>query len=332
MRGKKKLLSNIMHAAGIDRINLLNRNILFVLAYHRIKPHHDYVCRFDEDVWGPEINQFRAHIRWLQKHTTLLKKDEVLALLESKLCGGGPYSAITFDDGYVDNYQYAFPVLKELGACATFFIPSEQIQERYVGWWDMIAYYVKNSAKRSITIHGKDFSLEGNKARLAAIRAIQRMMKLEPARETRGLVHELSQVCNVPEPPAEAQDLELMTWQQIGEMVEAGMSIGSHGHSHTVLSTMSLEHQIEEMKQSRKILAEKTGQLIDSIAFPVGGKDHFSDQTCRAAKALGYKLLYSFNTGFNILGDTKDGHIKRFAPGNDLPSLTSALANPKIFL
>ena len=46
--------------------------------------------------------------------------------------------AITFDDGYLDNYQYAFPVLKEFGFAAAFFVTAEDIGKKGFMTWDML--------------------------------------------------------------------------------------------------------------------------------------------------------------------------------------------------
>ena len=332
MRHKKKILCNIIHAAKLDGLNLTNKDILYVLAYHRIRPCRDHVCCFDEAVWGPDLDQFRAHVHWVKNHSTLLSKDDLLDLMEHKRYNGGPYSMITFDDGYVDNYQYAFPILQDLKAYATFFIPSGQIEDRQIGWWDLIAYYIKNCCQESITVQNRVYQLDNQDMRVSTIHALQQRMKLEPARDTSGLIQELAQASKVPEVTPEQESHELMTWEQIKEMASSGMTIGSHGHTHTVMATMDIDTQIEEMKISRQIISGKIGQQVDSIAFPVGGESHFTAQTCQAAKELGYKLIYSYNTGFNKLARLNSGHIKRFEPRNELPLLSSAMAFPQLLI
>ena len=54
------------------------------------------------------------------------------------------------DDGYIDNYTLAYPLLKVLNLPAIFFISTSLIEERHLGWWDIIDYMLKKSRKNTI--------------------------------------------------------------------------------------------------------------------------------------------------------------------------------------
>jgi peptidoglycan/xylan/chitin deacetylase (PgdA/CDA1 family) len=47
-----------------------------------------------------------------------------------------------------------------------------------------------------------------------------------------------------------------LNWQEAGEMIRGGMAIGSHTHSHHVLTQLGTDHQGEELTQSRRTLRE----------------------------------------------------------------------------
>jgi peptidoglycan/xylan/chitin deacetylase (PgdA/CDA1 family) len=95
------------------------RRRVVVLCYHSIHPSLPFASA------APEL--FRQHLRWLKAHCDVVP---LRALLGSRRHSGGtrPIVAITFDDGYKDNYTYAFPLLKEAGAPATIFVTTGFIE------------------------------------------------------------------------------------------------------------------------------------------------------------------------------------------------------------
>ncbi len=83
-----------------------------VLCYHSVHPSKPFAKT-------PEL--FEAHLTWLREHCDVIRFREALDAAERPR-GNRPAVAITFDDGYVDNYEYAFPLLQRHGVPATFFL------------------------------------------------------------------------------------------------------------------------------------------------------------------------------------------------------------------
>ena len=100
------------------------------------------------------------------------------------------------------------------------------------------------------------------------------------------------------EMPLENSNL-FMTWEQVIEMQQAGMDIGSHGHSHEILSHLSVEEQREELTLSKKVIEDHIKVPVEALAYPVGGKNTYSPETCKIAKECGYKVAFTFIAGYN---------------------------------
>jgi len=98
-----------------------------------------------------------------------------------------------------------------------------------------------------------------------------------------------------------------MSWDEIRDMRSAGMEIGSHSLSHTILAHLSEEEQFEELSKSKEIIEQELGETIPSVAYPVGESTTYTTVTEQLAERCGYQIGFSFNSGFN-----RELHNRRF--------------------
>jgi peptidoglycan/xylan/chitin deacetylase (PgdA/CDA1 family) len=88
-----------------------------VLCYHSVDPRPSYL--------GLTPGLFGEHLDWLAEHCRVVPLDELVATPRHR---GGPYVAITFDDGYADNHTHALPLLAARGMSASFFLTAGFIE------------------------------------------------------------------------------------------------------------------------------------------------------------------------------------------------------------
>lgn len=327
----KDSVAELLYRTGVTRKHLRpSASLLIVFAYHRIKPRErGFRTAFDRGVFGPDPGAFREQLEWLRSHTRVLSEEELLTVAET----GDPLeeacSVVTFDDGYRDNYTLALPLLEELGIPATFFIPSRLIETRRLGWWDLIAYFLDRCQKRSINVNGREHLL--GRKRSAVISYFHRVMRLRPADETANLLEQLSAACEVPFPRRSAQSAELMSWREVRDASSRGVRIGSHTHSHRVLKTLGRAALWEELTSSKRLLEEKTGQRIRTLAYPCGSYQDFDETVQQATVEAGYRLAFSFNTGVQQGGRLEPFDVKRLG-ASELPSRLAAITLfPRLF-
>jgi len=123
----KDRLGRITFASHIDRILLANAAV--IVAFHHV---HD---TFDPNGLAISRRMFERFCRFFARHFRVVALRELVDRLERRQ-PVGRHLAITFDDGYLDNFENAAPVLKSLSLPATFFVVSRWIGSDVVPWWD----------------------------------------------------------------------------------------------------------------------------------------------------------------------------------------------------
>ncbi len=293
------MLSEVLFRTGTLLIlKGLRRDRMVVLNYHRIRPDDaGFSTPFDDGAYGPTASQFEEQMLWLKRHIRVLTEAEIIECLRFGRGPGEMSVLVTTDDGYRDNYTHAYPVLRRHQIPAIFFVPSGLIESRRLGWWDRLAYMLKRTTKTQITYEGRTLDLV--RRREEAFAFLKRKIIDRMRSEARNPLDHLDTLCEVDPPSARDQERELMTWEQLKEMREHGIAIGSHTHSHPVLGQLDPERQRAELTVSKELIARKTGGAVRSIAYPMGNRAHFTAETQRIGKESGYDLGFSFYSGFN---------------------------------
>jgi len=311
--GKRDFLARCMHwsAATFLLDRLPPRNMLLVLVYHRIgNPNEDL---FDPGVFSATGEQFSEQIRHLKRKVSLVTLEEAQAFVEGNLKDRTPQYRvlITFDDGYLDNYSVAFPILRAHDVQGVFFLSTGLIGSDAVPWWDEIAFLVKTARKRQFALrYPAEMRINLGKEELSgAIRKIMNLYKRTENEDPRRFIQELKEQTSAEDLPQTGR--RFLNWDEAKSMIEGGMAIGSHCHSHSILSQLQAEQQDFELTHSRALLTEKLGIGIDSIAYPVGIKSSFSAGTQDLARAAGYRIGFSYYGGTNALGQSNTYNVKR---------------------
>jgi peptidoglycan/xylan/chitin deacetylase (PgdA/CDA1 family) len=287
---------------------------LLVLTYHRIGDG-------DADPWDPGVfsatgDEFDAQIGYLKRKGMLVTLDEALEYVDgtyndkSKRCR----VLITFDDGCLDNYETAYPILRSHGAQGLFFLCSGLVGTGKALWWDQIAYLVKSSQRRQFSLHypvslNVNIDLDGLRKSLRRIFDLyERVDNIDPER----FIDELKAALGVSELPPESQ--RYLNWEQAREMLNGGMALGAHTHSHPRLSLMSHDEQRWELTHSRAVLQEKLGIEAETMAYPFGSPTAFTGETESFAEEAGYRAAFSyFGQMTNMQGKIDRYNVKRVA-------------------
>jgi peptidoglycan/xylan/chitin deacetylase (PgdA/CDA1 family) len=313
LRGKRELLSRGLYWSGtlFAFSQLPARDSLLVLTYHRVgDPESD--C-FDPGVFSATGDEFYEQLAYLKHNLSPVTLEEALAFVEGteKDKSSRCRVLITFDDGYLDNYETAYPILRSHGLQGVFFLCTGLVGSCFIPWWDRISYMVRTAQRRQFSLHYPgDLEVDVDRDGLTtSLQAILRLYKRPENCDSSRFIRELSEAAMGQEPSGTLR--RFLSWDEAKEMMDGGMAIGAHTHSHTILSQLDPEKQFEELSQSREILKQKLCFEPESLAYPVGSPSSFTEETERIAEETGYRAAFSYYGGQNLPGKMTRFNIKR---------------------
>lgn len=210
---------------------------LNILAFHRIMP--------DESPYfippmAMTLKSFKGIVRWLSKGHKV-KRLEQVARGTSQDNLRGSVTALTFDDGYLDNFEIAKSILEKYRLPATFFVPIDIIDESGVYWWDYLRYIIE--------IHRKGFSTWLKELGFPVFNDIKTDKNISTNAYGRKLVQYLNGMTQRQRNKVLAAMKKefgpyggkrlLMNWNEIRQLHTDGFEIGSHSLSHIPLTDLS---------------------------------------------------------------------------------------------
>ncbi len=270
------------------------KDSLLVLTYHRVGDE-------ESDPWNPSIfsataDEFDEQVSYVKRKHAPVTLDEALAFVDGtdKSNSGRCRVLFTFDDGYLDNYESAFPILKSHGMQGVFFLCSDIVGSGYVPWWDQIAYLVKSGTRKKFTLSFPK-TLDVDIERDGLEQSLQHILNLYKTPENLDLnrfIGELKETVGGKELPIERR--RFLDWDEAREMLAGGMAIGAHTQTHPMLSKLSEDEQRKELCQSKAIISEKLGIKVDALAYPFGSPTAFTKVTEKIAEEAGFRGAFSY--------------------------------------
>jgi peptidoglycan/xylan/chitin deacetylase (PgdA/CDA1 family) len=268
---------------------------VLVLNYHRIGESED--SPFDRSLWSSTAEAFHEQVRFIARQADAILPAELEDALRA---GRGRHVMLTFDDGYRDNHELAYPILRSHGVRACFFIATGFLDSPHPAWWDEIAWMVHRSERAEIEPGpwlAAPLAVDGG-GRDQAVRALTERYKGLSGEDAERFLDFLAEATGSGRcEPAEAAD-EWMTWDMVREMSEAGMEIGGHTVTHPVLSRVAPERQRDEIAGCRARLEHEVGRPMHSFSYPNGTIDSFGPETRASLEVEGVRLAFSFYGGY----------------------------------
>ncbi|WP_260703684.1 polysaccharide deacetylase family protein [Edaphobacter flagellatus] len=312
---KRSLAANLLRRLGVLHTleALRSKPGILIATHHRIG--NASASRFDRALYSASTDELDQQLKYFKRHFHVVDGEELEAIVSGKEKLTHMSVAITFDDGYIDDYLTSFNILKSNDCTGFFFLVSEYVGTNTIPWWDEIAYRVRNTKKTSLSFqYPVPLTINLTSDRQPAIRTVLSHYKRPDNHHGEKLLEQLrlQTECELP-----ITGRRFINWEETREMQAAGMTIGSHTRSHRILGQLSPEDQWLELSKSKKAIEEGIGSSITSIAYPVGIYGSFNQTTERIAQELGYRLGFSFYGGVNTPQRMQPTNLLRMATNPD---------------
>ena len=306
----KTIVSATLYYAGV--LHLLRRIALrkkaVVLMYHRVLTPEQRRRTASQAGLVVEDATFARHVALLKKHFNIISLEE----FQDRLLNNRPFEdascLITFDDGWIDNFENALPVLRANGVPSVIFLAVNFIGQQRLFTREALTHLLTR-AIRHCRMHPD---------RVEAVRSVLEPLQLgraldvsdeEPLSRVKAMIesHRYASgpayeaaVCALARElgVAEAELSELDTfvdWTQVDAMRQAGVAFGGHGADHRILTQVSPDEVQSEVQTSFSTMGSRLGVPARSFAYPGGG---WSTAVAEAVKQAGYQLAFTIDPGF----------------------------------
>ncbi len=247
------------------------------------------------------IDAFRRQLKHLGRWYDVISLDELIERIAARRRFGRPTVVITIDDGFRDNYDLAFPALAGMDFPATIFLTSGFIGTEKVPWVDEIGMAVRRTGRRRLALpellgeRTLDLSTLEKKAR--ASHALYKALLEVEDEERRRYVARLLETLREETDGAGERERFMLSWEEIRDMNERGISFGAHTVSHPILSRMRLADAEREILDSKETIEERLGREVRHFAVPNGRDADFSDALRAFCKESGFRSVATTNSG-----------------------------------
>ncbi len=293
----RRSLLRALHRIGVFGVGRrLLHSAVPVLTYHHVVP--DGLAPAERPSDAVPVSEFMRQVEYLVSNHRLVD-GAAIAAFASGARDLPPHAAlITFDDGYLDNYEHAFPILEHRGAPAVFFVTSDFLDDPDGRlWFERLDQLLAALPEPALSAWLAARPLPGGPPPRDPARLRQRLKRTD--RETRDrCLSELETLLPRNARIHRRRYTAPMSWAHAREMAAAGMTIGAHTATHQVLAAESAGRVRDELTTSRARIERELGIPCRCFSYPNGERDDVREEDAAAVAQAGFACAFTQVSGF----------------------------------
>jgi peptidoglycan/xylan/chitin deacetylase (PgdA/CDA1 family) len=298
---------SIKSAASIAKAKLgLPRSIpgsVNIIAYHRVVRDIEKAER--DAIYGIVISSdtFRHHCEMLKRSFDVVSLGTAMHFLEPGVSPARPLAVITFDDGYLDFHDEAFPILNELGLPATVFLPTNLIGKDSPLAHDRIYWLLRwglSEPEKVFTAlcNAGISTISRYEVSRSNLLALTNTLVYLPHSTRETVIDHLEDALGS-KARKYPSEYRLLDWERVREMDRKGITFGAHTANHVVLPLENKKVAEDEITSSKAVLEQQLGKRVISFAYPNG---EFTPSLLQTTGEAGFKVAVTTENRTNLPG------------------------------
>ena len=299
----KRTFIDFLFFLQLEKILISGKKINVIIMYHGIDSNENK--KFNSRFIG--VDNFKKQLLFFKKHANIIS---IQNFLDNKFDPNKSNIAITFDDGFLNNYKYAFPILEKYEIPSSIYVTSLNQTKYDIIWPDFLDIATYHTTA-SIQIDNIEF-IKNSKGKYFSNElsmTLNEKIKKEGNFRYKEKVFEAFNKLNLNFKSKEEyfDNWKLMTDEQIKEIDSSKyVKIESHAYWHNNLGNIPINEAIIELKKSKEYLENLLKREITELAYPDGS---YTRELITEAEKIGYKYQLAAD-GYNFKEDKTDSRIQ----------------------
>ncbi len=294
-----RTLLSTLHYSGADvMLAPYTRGLGAILKLHHVRPEQP-------GTFEPNGN-LRVTPDFLDRSLTLVRSQgfEIISLDEAhqRLVEGEadqkPFVCFTFDDGYRDNIEYAYPVFRRHNLPFAIYVATDYADGHGDLWWLALEKAIGASNVLDVKIDGlsRRLSCASRRDKEVAFQTLTWWLRTIPEADAREVVRELCVLANV-DTSTLCRDL-MMSWSEIRQLASDPLvTIGAHSRKHYALAQLPIAAARAEMAESIDRVSFETDRQCQHFAYPYGDAASAGEREFELAAELNMKTAVTTRQG-----------------------------------
>lgn len=254
-----------------------DRPFVNVLMYHRVAKES---CDSYDITVSPE--HFADQMAYIARYFPVVRTEDDWSDIRE------PSVAVTFDDGYADNFHNALPVLEKYNIPATFFVSTENLGTNKLFWWDILEGIFRIRRQGAVRLGQREFSSKNLNEAHSFLRGM--------LPDKRAAL--LDEVTKHQELPGDIMERCVLSLKELRLLSESPLvTIGAHTITHSSLSHEPKALQMQEIAVSKTRLEEIIGKVVSVLSYPFGD---YNEETIAILKECDIKKAFTVTGGLSF--------------------------------
>ena len=254
------------------------------------------------------LDAYYRQMVFLKDNACLLSMNDVVKYYENNRPFPDCSVAVSFDDGFENNYTNCLPIIDELKIPTTFYITSGLIGTKDMFWVDILEDCINLTERNRIEIRLHDevviLDLGDKKNKLNSLSEIKKFCKSVKNTLRLDVVNQIIEKTEINPSPDHAENYRILDWGQLVEMHNnSNIIIGGHSLKHEILSSLEPDQISSNIKESLNLLNKNLNTVTTHYSYPEGQDEHYNDNVIHELRQHGVICSPSARYGLNTLNN-----------------------------